>query len=39
MFFLTTFILANLDALPDDALAFLKFLNYSLSFSILALIV
>ena len=39
IFFLTTLILANLAALPDEALAFLRFLNYSLSFSILALIV
>lgn len=39
MFFLTILILANLAALPDEALAFLKFLNYSLSFSTLALIV
>jgi len=39
MFFLTVLILANLEALPDEALAFLKFLNYSLSFSMLALIV
>lgn len=39
MFFLTVFILASLVALPDEALAFLKFLNYSLSFSTLALMV
>ena len=39
MFFLTTLILASLLALPDEAFAFLKFLNYSLSFSMLALIV
>ena len=39
MFFLTILILANLAALPDEALAFLKFLNYSFSFSMLALIV
>jgi hypothetical protein len=32
MFFLTVLILASLAALPDEALAFLKFLNYSLSF-------
>ena len=39
IFFLTVLIFANLDALPEEALAFLKFLNYSLSFSMLALIV
>jgi hypothetical protein len=39
MFFLTILILASLAALPDEALAFLKFLNYSFNFSILALIV
>jgi hypothetical protein len=39
MFFLTVLILASLVALPDEALAFLRFLNYSLSFSTLALMV
>ncbi len=39
MFFLTVLILANLAALPDEALAFLRFLNYSFNFSMLALIV
>jgi hypothetical protein len=39
MFFRTVLILASLVALPDEALAFLKFLNYSFSFSTLALIV
>jgi hypothetical protein len=39
MFFLTVLILASLAALPDEALAFLRFLNYSLSFSMLALMV
>ncbi len=39
MFFLTTLILASFVALPDEALAFLKFLNSSFNFSILALIV
>ncbi len=39
MFFLTTLILANLVALPDEALAFLRFLNYSFNFSMLALMV
>ena len=39
MFFLTVLILANLAALPDEALAFLRFLNYSFNFSMLDLIV
>lgn len=39
IFFLTVLILASLAALPEDALAFLRFLNYSLSFSMLDLIV
>lgn len=38
IFFLTILILASLVALPDAALEFLKVLNSSLSFSILALI-
>jgi len=32
MFFRTTLILASLAALPEDAFAFLKFLNYSFNF-------
>jgi hypothetical protein len=39
IFFLTVLILASLVALPEEALAFLRFLNYSLSFSTLALMV
>ena len=39
MFFRTTFILANLAALPEEALAFFKFLNYYFNFSMLALMV
>lgn len=39
IFFLTVLILASLVALPEDALAFLRFLNYSLSFSMFDLIV
>ena len=39
MFFLTVLILASLVALPEEALAFLRFLNYSFNFSTLALIV
>lgn len=39
IFFLTVLILASLAALPEDALAFLRFLNYSLSFSMLDLMV
>jgi len=39
MFFLTVLILANLAALPDEAFAFLRFLNYSLSFSMFDLMV
>ena len=39
IFFLTVLILASLVALTEEALAFLRFLNYSLSFSTLALMV